>query len=156
MREIAYQTIRIGVTSFLMSNSKKIWPHFLVHIGNYSILNGQHARKEVEALQDLCLCLGSAKGHDPHELAVSHVRYMGLNHSNIYVVDFDEDKFKGVFFYEEVLQKFPDDASRKELQVEQEEMKKFHQDQFLRFLQEDQNKLITKEQEKIKKYEELE
>jgi hypothetical protein len=100
-----------------MRNSKKIWPLFPVHIGNYSLLNGQHARKEVEALQDLCLCLGSEKGHDPHELAVSHVRSMGLNHSNIHVVDFDEDRFKGVFFYEEVLQKFPDDAARKELQV---------------------------------------
>jgi hypothetical protein len=87
---------------------------------------------------------------------VSHVRSMGLNHSNIHVVDFDEDRFKGVLFYEEVLQKLHDDVVRKELQVEQEEMKKFHQNQFLRLLQEDQNKLITKEQEKIKKDEELE
>jgi hypothetical protein len=35
-------------------------------------------------------------------------------------------------------------------------MKKFHQDQFKRFLQEDQNKLISKEKDKINKYEELE
>jgi hypothetical protein len=100
--------------------------------------------------------LGSSKGHDPHEMEVSHVRYMGLNHSNIHVVYFHEDMFKGVFFYEEVLQKLLDDASRKELQVEQEEMRKFHQNQFLRLLQEDQDKIITKEKENIKKAKELE
>jgi hypothetical protein len=35
-------------------------------------------------------------------------------------------------------------------------MKKFYQDQFQRFLQEDQNKLITKEEEKVKKVAKLE
>jgi hypothetical protein len=58
IREIAYQTMRTWVTSLLLNNSKKLWPLFPVHIGNYSLLNGQHARKEAEALQDLCLCLG--------------------------------------------------------------------------------------------------
>jgi hypothetical protein len=50
MREIAYQTIRTGVTSFLMSNSKKLWPPFPVHIGNYSLLNGNMLEKK----QRLC------------------------------------------------------------------------------------------------------
>jgi hypothetical protein len=145
MREISHQTIRTRVTSFLMRNSKNIWPPFPIHIGNYNILNGKHARKEEKSLQDLCLCLGSAKGHDPHELAVSHVRVVGFNHVNIHVVDFDEDMFKGILFYEEVLQKLPDDVARKEIQAEQEEMKKFHQNQFLRLLEEDKNKSITKE-----------
>jgi hypothetical protein len=73
MRGITYQSIRIGVTSFIIRNSKKVWPLFLVHIGNYSLLNGQHARKEAEAMKDLCLFLGSEKGHEPHEQEMSHV-----------------------------------------------------------------------------------
>jgi hypothetical protein len=100
-----------------MSSSKKFWPLFLVHIGNYSILNGKHARKEAEVLQDICLFLGSAKGHDPQELEVSHVRAMGLNHYNIHLVDFDEYMFKGIFFYEEVLHKLHHDVFRKEIQL---------------------------------------
>jgi len=137
VREVSYQTMRTRVTSFLISSSKKLWPLFPIHIGNYSLSNEQHPRKEVEALHDLCLFLGSEKGHDPHELAVSHVRYVCLTHPNIHVADFEEDRFKGVVFYEEVLKKISVDVGRQELQVEQEETKKLHQDQFQRFSQED-------------------
>jgi hypothetical protein len=66
---------------------------------------------------------------------------MGLN---IHVEGFDEDTFKGVFSYK-VLLKLSNDVTRKEIQDEQEEMKKFHQNRFLRLLQEDQNQSITKE-----------
>ena len=73
-------------------------------------------------------------GHEPHELVVIHVRYMGIYHSNIDVVYFNKYRFKGVLFYEEVLLKLSNDASIQELQAEKDEMKKFHQDQFQRFL----------------------
>jgi hypothetical protein len=78
MREIAYQTMRTWVTTLLLSSSKKLWPLFPIHIANYTLSNGPHARKEAKSLQDVCLCLGEAKGHDPHELAVGHVRSVGL------------------------------------------------------------------------------
>jgi hypothetical protein len=130
MREISYQTMGTGVTSLLLSNSKKLWPLFPVHIGNYSLSNGPHARKEAETLQEICLCIGEARGHDPHELEVSHVRYVGLTHSNIHVVDFDEEVFKGVLFYEEVLQKLPNDVARQEMQLEQEEKRRILQSNF--------------------------
>jgi hypothetical protein len=89
-----------------------------MHIENYTISNGGHARKEAESLQDVCLCIGEPKGHDPHELVVVHITYVGLTHPNIYVVDFEEDRLKGVLFYEECLQKLPNDASKKELEPE--------------------------------------
>jgi hypothetical protein len=54
------------------------------------------------------------------------------------------------------LQKLHDDVRRQGIQVEQEQIKKFHQNQFLRLLEEDKNKAVTKENEKIKKVEELE
>jgi hypothetical protein len=98
MREIVYQIVRKWVTSFLMRNNNKLWPLFPIHIGNHNLSNGPHARKEEEALQYVCLCLGEEKGHDPHELAVGHVRCVGLTHSNIHVVDFEEDGFKRLIF----------------------------------------------------------
>jgi hypothetical protein len=112
MREISYHTMGTWVTSLLLSSSKKLWHVFPIHVGNYTISNGPHARKEEDSLQDVCLCLGDPKGHDPHELAVSHIISIGLTHSNIHVVDFEEDKFKGILAYEEVLQKLPNDAAK--------------------------------------------
>jgi hypothetical protein len=100
MRKISYQTTIIGVTYLLMRTSKTLWPMFPIHVGNYTISNGMHAIKEAESLQDVCICLTDPKGHDPHEIFVVHVSYVGLTHCNIHVVDFEEDILKGVLFYE--------------------------------------------------------
>jgi hypothetical protein len=59
--------------------------------------------REGETLQEICLCLGEAKGHDPQNLALDHVKYVGLTHPVIHVVNFTEEVFKGVLFFEEVL-----------------------------------------------------
>jgi len=145
MREIAYQTMGTWVASLLLSSSKNVFPLFPIHIANYTLSNGPHARKEAKSLQDVCLCRGEAKGHDPPELAVGHVRSVGLTHSNIHVVDFEEDRFKGILFYEEVLHKLPNDDPKQELVSEQEKMKKITPEKFQRLLQEEQNKLNIKE-----------
>jgi hypothetical protein len=55
---------------------------------------------------------------------------VGLSHSNIHVVDFEEDRFKGVLFYEEALQKLPSDVVIQEIEVEQEEMNQVTIEQF--------------------------
>jgi hypothetical protein len=62
----------------------------LIHIGNYTISNGPCERKEEEILQELHLFLGDPKGHEPHELVVSHASYVGINHCKIHVVYFNE------------------------------------------------------------------
>jgi len=80
----------------------------------------------------------------------------GLTHSNIHLVDFDEEVFKGVLIYEEVLQKLPNYLARKDMQLKQEEKRRILQEQFRILLDEDQNKLESKEQEKVKKADELE
>jgi hypothetical protein len=51
------------------------------------------------------------------------------------VVDFKEERIKGVLFYEEVLQNLPNDASKQELEFEHEEMKRVTIEQFQRLLQ---------------------
>jgi hypothetical protein len=114
MREITYQNDGVlAVTTLLQTNSKILWPIFPLHIGSFSISNAQHARKEAETLQELILCLGEPKGHDPHELAISHVRSVRLTHPNIHIVDFEEDKFKGVLSYDEVLHHLPHDCKER-------------------------------------------
>jgi hypothetical protein len=129
---------------------------FPIHIENYTIFNGPHVRKEENSLQDVCLCLREPKGHDPHDLTVSHIRSVRLTHSNIHVVDFEEYKFKGILAYEEVLQKFPNDTTKQELEYEQEKMKRVTIDQFQRLLQQEQDNDNIKEQEKARKEEKLE
>jgi hypothetical protein len=68
--------------------------------------------------------LGDLKGHDPHELAINHVSSIGLSHRNIHVVDFEEDKFKGVLSYDEVLHQLPHDVAKQEIEIRQEEFKR--------------------------------
>jgi hypothetical protein len=67
--------------------------------------------------------LGEPKLHDPHELAISHVRIVGLTHPNIHIVYFEKDKFKGVLLYDEVLHHIPHDDTKRELDLEQEDFK---------------------------------
>jgi hypothetical protein len=72
------------------------------------------------------------------------------------VVDFEEYKFKGILAYEEVLQKFPNDTTKQELEYEQEKMKRVTIDQYQRLLQQEQDNDNIKEQEKARKEEKLE
>jgi hypothetical protein len=101
-----------GVTSLLLRSIKKLRPSFHVHIGNYSLSNGPHARKEADTLHEICLCNGEERGHNPHELVINHVIYVDVTHSNVHVVDFDEEVFKGIIFYEEVLYKLTNNDDR--------------------------------------------
>jgi Icc-related predicted phosphoesterase len=135
MREISYQTMGSRVNALLQINNKTLWPIFLIHIGSYTISNRQHARKEEESLKELIICLGDPKGHDPHELASIHVRYVGLTNSNIHVVDFEEDTFKGTISYDEVPHHFPHEYSKRELENEQEEIKRETLNHFHRLLE---------------------
>jgi hypothetical protein len=38
-REVAYQTVEKGATTYLSEKNKIYWPIFPVHIGSYSLLN---------------------------------------------------------------------------------------------------------------------
>jgi hypothetical protein len=55
-KEIAYQTIDVGITVFLVASSKRIWPNFPIKVGRFTLLNVPHARKENVVLKELCLC----------------------------------------------------------------------------------------------------
>jgi hypothetical protein len=45
-REITYQTVEKGATTYLSEKNKKYWPIFPLHIGSYSLQNKKQAEKE--------------------------------------------------------------------------------------------------------------
>jgi hypothetical protein len=92
MREISYQTMGSGVTSLLLISKQKSLAYFPNPHRELHHFQWPSCKKGGKTLQEIHLCLGEPKGHDPHELAVIHVRSVGLTHSNIHVVDFEEDK----------------------------------------------------------------
>jgi hypothetical protein len=97
MREIAYQNMGLGVTALLQISNKTLWLVLPILIIIYTISNGQHARKEEEA-------------NMIHDIAIIHVRSIGLTHSNIHVVDFEEENFNEILSYDEIPRNLPHDA----------------------------------------------
>jgi hypothetical protein len=79
VREISYQTIEKGVTSYLSEKNKKYWPIFPLHIGRHTLSNKPHAEKEAEALREICLFTGSIKGHDPQNVVYEHIKVVNIS-----------------------------------------------------------------------------
>jgi hypothetical protein len=73
-REIVYQTMEARITYFLSASNKKLWPRFPINVGRFTLTNVPHARKEVEALQEICLCTGEPRGHDLRGIVKEHVK----------------------------------------------------------------------------------
>jgi len=100
IREIAYQTMEIDITYVLSGRIKKLWPTFPINIGRYTLSTG------------------------PKNIALDHVKCVGLTHLEIHVVNYEEETFKGVLFFEKVLQMLPNEESRGKFLMEEEEKKK--------------------------------
>jgi len=110
--EVAYETIETWITLFLLGNNKKLWPKFPLNIGRYSLSNGPHARNEFESLQEICLCIGEPKGNDPQDIVINHVKVVGLTHPIIHQVNHEKKIVKGVLFFEDVLNRFPNEPTK--------------------------------------------
>lgn len=52
IRETAYQTVDVGVTSLLSLNSKRYWPKFPTIVGVETLLKVPHAKKGAKALKE--------------------------------------------------------------------------------------------------------
>jgi hypothetical protein len=124
-----------GVTTLLQTNSKKLWPVFPLHIGSYTISNAQHARKEAETLQELTLCLGEPKGHDPHEMEII---MSGLSASPIPISMLSISRKISLREHSLMMKSYTSflmTLPKRELELEQEEFKKETLNQFQRLLQ---------------------
>jgi hypothetical protein len=111
-REVAYQTIEKGVTAYLSEKNKKYWPNFPLHIGQYSLLNKKHVEKEVEVLKEICLCTGNKKGHDPQNIIYKHIKVVKIAQQIVHEVNYVEDIFRGALYFEEVLDRLPNDLAK--------------------------------------------
>jgi hypothetical protein len=77
-REVANQTIIGGISKELKGYSKKVWPHFPVHLNSYSLLDFGHAKAEAVALEYLNLVSIEYKKHDPQRVMSNHLASCGL------------------------------------------------------------------------------
>jgi hypothetical protein len=101
-REVARQTVIGGISKELKRYSKKVWPHFLVHLNSYSLLYFGHAKAEAAALEDLKLVLIKFKKHDLQRVVINHLASCGLKrfeHENLP----SDDIFRGARSYAEIL-----------------------------------------------------
>jgi hypothetical protein len=58
MRQISYQTMEVGITTFLSSNSRRFCQNFPIKVGKFTLINVPHAKKEEVSLKEFCLCIG--------------------------------------------------------------------------------------------------
>jgi len=57
-------------------------------------LNKKQAKKEVETLKELCLCVTNQKGHDPQNMVYDHMRDVKLAPQVMHEVNFVEYIFR--------------------------------------------------------------
>jgi hypothetical protein len=72
-REITRQTVISGIRKELKGYSKKVWPHFPIHLNSYSLLDFGHAKAEEAALEELKLVHVEFKKHNPHRVISNHL-----------------------------------------------------------------------------------
>jgi hypothetical protein len=106
LREIAYQTIGVGIVASLSKSQKKQWPSFPISLGIFSLLNAKHALKEVEKMEGIWLAQGNFKRHDPIGLVKKHCNMV----KNVKAYNHEDDPFDIIFQralnYQEVAQQF--------------------------------------------------
>jgi hypothetical protein len=61
-REIAYQTVEKGATSYLSREKKRYWPIFPLHIGQFSLLNKNKMKRRLKPLRNYVYVLQTRKG----------------------------------------------------------------------------------------------
>ena len=82
---------------------------------NTPLLNKKQAEKEVEVLKEICLCTGKKKGHDPQNIIYKHIKAINITQETVHEVNYVEDIFRGASYFEEVLDRIPNELSKQKL-----------------------------------------
>jgi hypothetical protein len=69
LREIAYQTVSVGIATFLSRSQKRQWPSFPISLGIFTLLNANHAQKEVEKMEGIWLAMGISRNMTQQKLS---------------------------------------------------------------------------------------
>jgi hypothetical protein len=101
-REVARQTVLGGINKELKEVQKKVWPSFPLQIDAFSLLDFDHSRVEVAALEEIKLINIEFKKHDPQKVMGNHMASCNLKKYEHEESPQDE-MFRGVRSYQEVL-----------------------------------------------------
>jgi hypothetical protein len=100
--EISRQRVLDRINKELKGFHKKVWPHFPIHIGTYSLLDFGHAKAEPATLSEMRLVGIKFKKHESHKIVGNHLASCSLKRYEHEVSPHDE-VFQGVKTYLEVL-----------------------------------------------------
>jgi hypothetical protein len=103
IREIAYQTMEVGITTILSTNSKRYWLISLITIGEQTLTSLPHSKKDVESLKELLWSVEKPRKYDPKGIVEIHLKYVGLVHPILHEEKPQECIFKGTVSFEESL-----------------------------------------------------
>jgi len=98
IREIAFQTVKVGAFVRLNRHSKKTWPEFPISVGRFSLINRQYAEKEAKELERLQLCRAPHRFFDPHYKIKDMFSHYNLSCPE-HQPDPDEERFQDIFDY---------------------------------------------------------
>ena len=93
---------------FCASVNKKVWKEFLIRPGIFTLSSGPRALKEAIILQDLSLCKGILRKHDPNDFIQQHINSTSLGASYKHEKERDAFNYQAVIMYEDVLNKVHD------------------------------------------------
>jgi len=101
-REVAHQTMHVGISKELKVVQKRVWPAFPMHIGMFSLLDFDHSKVEAVSLEEINLVNIEFKKHDPQKNVCNHMALYNLQKYEH--EDSPQDEiFQGARSYQEVL-----------------------------------------------------
>jgi hypothetical protein len=104
-KEVTYQLVIGGISKELKASQKKVWPTFPIKVGMFSLLDFNHSKVEVAALEDVKLVGIKFKMHDPHKIVENHLAQYNMKR-HMHENSPHDEIFMGFGSYEEVLNKF--------------------------------------------------
>ena len=91
-----------GINKELKADQKKVWPTFPLQVGMFSLLDFDHSKVEVAALEDVKLVDIEFIRHDPLKIMENHLVLYNLK-KYVHENSPQDEIFRGARSYEEVL-----------------------------------------------------
>jgi hypothetical protein len=92
----------VGIIEEFKETQKRVWKTYLIQVGEYSLLDFEHAKVEYSSLEGISLSSIEFKRHDPHKVvenSLSQIDMKNYFHEGSPL----DDIFKGVKLYDEFL-----------------------------------------------------
>jgi hypothetical protein len=77
-REVAYQTVEKGATTYLSEKNKRYWPIFPIQIGSYSLKTRSKLKRKQKHSRSCASISEEPKSHDPRNVVYEHMKAVRL------------------------------------------------------------------------------